>query len=61
MRDYSFWAVISTKDGGLVSAYHEKYEEVKAIFTTKELADKCVAKQPAGHGLIVEEVEIVQK
>ena len=61
MKRYTFYAVISGSDGGLVSIAHDNYTEVKALFPTKELAEGCIAKQPVPSEFRLVEVEIVQK
>lgn len=61
MKRFTFYAVISRGDGGLVSVAHDKYTEVKAIFPSKELAENCIAKQTEPDGFQIRSVEILSK
>ena len=40
-REYMFYAIIDDEDG-IVSVAHEKYGEVKAVFRTKEDAQRAI-------------------
>lgn len=55
--EYSFWAIIDEEDA-VVSVIHEKYGEVKAVFKTKEDAEKAIELNARDPRLHIEEVEI---
>jgi hypothetical protein len=57
--DYAFYAIIDDEDA-IVSVGHEKYGEVKAIFRTKEDAQRAIELQDDKNGLRIEKCEIVQ-
>ncbi|MCQ1922149.1 hypothetical protein [Escherichia coli] len=54
-----FYAIIDDEDG-LVSVAHEKYGEVKAVFRTKEDAQRAIDLQDDENGLRIRKCEIVQ-
>ncbi|EMT5580100.1 hypothetical protein N8Q91_08070 [Enterobacter hormaechei subsp. steigerwaltii] len=57
--DYAFYAIIDDEDA-IVSVGHEKYGEVKAVFRTKEDAQRTIDLQDDASGLRIEKCEIVQ-
>ncbi|WP_270491110.1 hypothetical protein [Enterobacter ludwigii] len=57
--DYAFYAIIDDEDA-IVSVGHEKYGEVKAVFRTKEDAQRAIELQDDKNGLRIEKCEIVQ-
>lgn len=57
--EYMFYAIIDDEDG-LVSVAHEKYDEVKAVFRTKEDAQRAIDLQDDENGLRIRKCEIVQ-
>lgn len=57
--DYAFYAIIDDDDA-IVSVGHEKYGEIKAVFGTKEDAQKAIELQDDANGLRIEKCEIVQ-
>ncbi|CTT67097.1 hypothetical protein ABL386_004395 [Escherichia coli] len=57
--EYMFYAIIDDEDG-LVSVAHEKYGEVKAVFRTKEDAQRAIDLQDDENGLRIRKCEIVQ-
>ncbi|EDT7006384.1 hypothetical protein AIE34_002465 [Salmonella enterica subsp. enterica] len=57
--DYAFYAIIDDEDA-IVSVGHEKYGEVKAVFRTKEDAQRAIYLQDDANGLRIEKCEIVQ-
>ena len=57
--EYMFYAIIDDEDG-LVSVAHEKYGEVKAVFRTKEDAQRSIDLQDDENGLRIRKCEIVQ-
>lgn len=57
--NYAFYAIIDDEDA-IVSVGHEKYGEVKAVFRTKEDAQRAIELQDDTNGLRIEKCEIVQ-
>lgn len=57
--EYMFYAIIDDEDR-LVSVAHEKYGEVKAVFRTKEDAQRAIDLQDDDNGLRIRKCEIVQ-
>lgn len=57
--EYMFYAIIDDEDG-IVSVAHEKYGEVKAVFRTKEDAQRAIDLQDDDNGLRIRKCEIVQ-
>ncbi|EIZ9495664.1 hypothetical protein SNN52_003757 [Cronobacter sakazakii] len=57
--EYMFYAIIDDEDG-LVSVAHEKYGEVKAVFRTKEDAQRAIDLQDDEKGLRIRKCKIVQ-
>ncbi|EJO9549684.1 hypothetical protein NU260_004299 [Cronobacter sakazakii] len=57
--EYMFYAIIDDEDG-LVSVAHEKYGEVKAVFRTKEDAQRAIDLQDDENGLRIRKCKIVQ-
>lgn len=57
--EYMFYAIVDDEDG-LVSVAHEKYGEVKAVFRTKEDAQRAIDLQDDENGLRIRKCEIVQ-
>lgn len=57
--DYAFYAIIDDEDA-IVSACHDKYGEIKAVFRTKEDAQRTIDLQDDASGLRIEKCEIVQ-
>ncbi|HCJ9342494.1 TPA: hypothetical protein NV905_003618 [Escherichia coli] len=57
--EYMFYAIIDDEDG-IVSVAHEKYGEVKAVFRTKEDAQRAIDLQDDENGLRIRKCEIVQ-
>lgn len=58
-REYMFYAIIDDEDG-IVSVAHEKYGEVKAVFRTKEDAQRAIDLQDDENGLRIRKCVIVQ-
>ncbi|EOC1092573.1 hypothetical protein AAAW42_004129 [Cronobacter sakazakii] len=57
--EYMFYAIVDDEDG-LVSVAHEKYGEVKAVFRTKEDAQRAIDLQDDENGLRIRKCKIVQ-
>lgn len=57
--DYAFYAIIDDEDA-IVSVVHDKYGEIKAVFSTKEDAQRTIDLQDDASGLRIEKCEIVQ-